>query len=91
MANVTVNASVSNINVSTTTSNITVTESGTFIANIAVQESNVVVGVVDNIISVAEIAAVNIQDVRNALGNTAPILYDTNTGIFSIDDAALIS
>ncbi len=91
MANVTVNASVSNINVTTSYSNITVLDDGVVVSNITVIDNNIAVGTTENIISVAEIAAVNIADVRAALSNVAPILYDQANGIFSIDANALFS
>jgi CRISPR/Cas system-associated endonuclease Cas1 len=85
MANVSVDTNVSNIVVSTSQSNITVSDDGVIISNITVLESNINVGTTQNIINVAEVAAVSDADVRAALGNTAPILYNVSTGIFSFD------
>jgi hypothetical protein len=91
MANVTVNTNVSNINVSTTYSNITVSDDGVIVSNITVIDNNIAVGTTENIINVAEVAAVSDADVRAALGNTAPILYNVSTGIFSFDSNAAFS
>jgi len=91
MANVSVDTNVSNIVVSTSQSNITVSDDGVIISNITVLESNINVGTTQNIINVAEVAAVSDADVRAALGNTAPILYNVSTGIFSFDSNAAFS
>jgi hypothetical protein len=91
MANVSVDTNVSNIVVSTSQSNITVSDDGVIVSNITVLESNINVGTTQNIINVAEVAAVSDADVRAALGNTAPILYNVSTGIFSFDSNAAFS
>ena len=62
-----------NISVAVSQANITVDETNTTVS-VASTTSNVIVG---------ESLATSNADIRSALGNVSPILYDSSTGIFS--------
>ncbi len=92
MANVI--ATLSNVDVSVTTTNniITVAEadSGSIVSNIVLSNNLVSVGTTQNNILVAE-GIVDISTFRASLSNIAPILYNSESGVISIDANALFS
>ena len=65
---------------------VTVTE-----PNVAVSSDNVNVSVSQTTsnVTVSSSAVLSNADIRAALGNTFPILYDTSTGVISIDGSAI--
>jgi hypothetical protein len=71
----------SNINVTYTENTIAVNEI----------DFNVTVTETVNQITVGESTATSVNDIRAALGNVSPILYDASAGIFSLDSNATFS
>ena len=90
MAEIIVTTTPVNLNVSTTQSNITVTDVETNVTvNVASLSSNITVSSEPVTVTIAPSIGVSNSEVRAALGNTNPILYDVNSGVFSFDaDAA---
>jgi hypothetical protein len=90
MAEIIVTDTSVNLNVTTTQSNITVTDLETNVTvNVASLNSNISVTSTPVNVTIAPSIGVSNSEVRAALGNTNPILYDATTGIFSFDaDAA---
>jgi hypothetical protein len=90
MAEIIVTTTPVNLNVSTTQSNITVTDVETNVTvNVASLSSNITVSNEPVTVTIAPSIGVSNSEVRAALGNTNPILYDVNSGVFSFDaDAA---
>jgi fibronectin-binding autotransporter adhesin len=72
---------MANVTVTTSTSNVNV-NSTTNEINVSTTSSNIVVGT---------IATVSNADVRAAISNIAPILYNSTTGVISIDQNAILS
>ena len=68
-----------NVTVTSTEPNITVSANAT----------NVSVAQTTSNITVSSSATLSNADIRAALGNTFPILYDTSTGVISIDGSAI--
>jgi hypothetical protein len=90
MAQIIVTDTQVNLNVTTTLSNITVTDLETNITvNVASLSSNIAVTNETVNVTLAPSIGVSNSEVRAALGNTNPILYDVDSGVFSFDgDAA---
>ena len=59
--------------------------------NVDINTSTVTVAATTTNVNVSSTATTNNADIRAAIGNTAPILYDTTTGIISIDQNAILT
>jgi hypothetical protein len=90
VANILVSATSSNVNVSTTRSNVVVTDSDTGTSiNVTTTASNINVTSAVSNITVSQGVAVSNTEIRAAIGNVFPILYDSVNGIISIDEDAI--
>lgn len=89
MANVTVSATETALNVSTTLSNITVIDSdGGQTFNVTTIASNITVSSPLTNVVISETAGVDPGEVRSYISATSPILYDTSSGVISFDSNA---
>ena len=69
------------VNVTVVSSNVTANSTT---SNITVAQSNTVV-------TVSNVAPISNTEIRSAIGNTSPILYNSTTGIISLDTSAVFS
>ena len=72
---------LANITVTATTPNVSVT-AGTTNVSVSQTTSNVTVGTATGVAT---------SEIRSALSNTSPILYDSSTGVFSFDNTAILN
>jgi len=90
MANIVVTATPSDVNVTTSISNITVTDSETNVSfNVSTTTNTVNVTTTQSNITVAQGVAVSNNEIRAAISNVFPILYDVTNGIISIDEDSI--
>lgn len=71
-------------NITVTLSEPTVSVSTSNISNVAVTETS-------STITVSELAAVSNAQIRLAISNTDPVLYDSGTGVISLNNTTLLS
>ena len=98
--NVTVNSTTQTVNVSTTTSNIIVSNTAS-VGNTVIRKAisvenvsgfgNLAYDSTNSANGVIQYTGVSTTDIRGSISNTAPILYNSTTGVIDIDDAALFS
>ena len=90
MANVDITSTNIDINVITTPTEITVTEGNTQVATITQTENVIDVSSIANEITIVE-GSVSESFIKNIFSAEAPLEYDSETAIFSIDESALFS
>lgn len=91
MANITLSETRSNIIVTTSNSIVSVSDDSGPVTNVITQVSNLVVTSSPISLVVGETAAVSNAEIRSAISNVSPILYNVATGVIGFDANAAFS
>lgn len=95
LSNITVTQAETVVTVTEAVQNITVTdvESNVIVTEISIPTDNITVSSTESniVISSVAIASVSNNEIRSAISNVAPILYDSSTGVISFDANAAFS